>query len=69
MPRPRALFAASLAALLLPVCVHSATSAKQPAGQVPLPAPLEAAFSPATWRTERRLVDVHLHIESLPERF
>ncbi len=69
MPRPPALFAASLAALLLTACVGGTTSAEQPAGQVPLPAPLEAAFSPATWRTERRLVDVHLHIESRPERF
>lgn len=34
-----------------------------------LPPPLEAAFSPAAWRAERRIVDVHLHIESRPERF
>jgi predicted TIM-barrel fold metal-dependent hydrolase len=38
------------------------------AESVPLPHPLEAAFSPATWRAERRLTDVHLHIEARPER-
>ncbi len=34
----------------------------------PLPPPLDAAFSPDTWRAERRLVDLHLHVEPLPER-
>lgn len=34
----------------------------------PLPPPLDAAFSPAVWRAERRVVDLHLHVEPLPER-
>jgi predicted TIM-barrel fold metal-dependent hydrolase len=31
--------------------------------------PLIDAFSPAVWRTERRIVDLHQHIELRPERF
>lgn len=30
--------------------------------------PAPAALSPAAWRAERRLVDMHLHVEPLPER-
>lgn len=31
--------------------------------------PLAAAFSPDVWRREHRIIDLHQHIELLPERF
>lgn len=31
--------------------------------------PLLDAFSPELWRTEHRIIDLHQHIESLPDRF
>ncbi len=31
--------------------------------------PLADAFSPAVWRKERRIIDLHQHIETLPARF
>ena len=34
-----------------------------------LPDPRAAAFSPESWRRERRIFDMHLHIEPTPERF
>ena len=34
----------------------------------PLPSPLAEAFSPQVWRDEKRIVDLHLHVEPLPER-
>lgn len=38
------------------------------AAEPPLPAPLVGAISPEVWRAERRIVDLHLHVEPLPER-
>lgn len=32
------------------------------------PSPVAAAMSPEAWRRERRIVDMHLHVEPLPER-
>ena len=32
------------------------------------PSPAVAASTPAVWRAERRIVDMHLHVEPLPER-
>lgn len=32
------------------------------------PSPLVAALSPEVWRAERRIVDLHTHVEPLPER-
>lgn len=51
------------AALAVAVAAAPADTAAQP-----LPSPLDAAFSPRTWRGERRVVDLHLHVEPLPER-
>lgn len=33
-----------------------------------LPHPLDAVFSPESWRAERRITDVHVHVETRPER-
>ena len=32
------------------------------------PPPRVAALSPEVWRAERRIVDLHTHVEALPER-
>ncbi len=36
---------------------------------VPRTGPLADAFSPDVWRAERRIIDLHQHIELMPERF
>lgn len=37
--------------------------------QRPTAGPLVAAYSPDVWRRERRIVDLHQHIDGAPERF
>lgn len=37
-------------------------------GWAQLPNPLADALSPDVWRAERRIIDLHLHVEPLPER-
>ena len=34
-----------------------------------LPSPVAEALSPEAWRRERRIIDLHLHVEGRPERF
>lgn len=50
-----------LAGLAQPPVAASKTAA--------LPSPLAEAFSPEVWRKERRIIDLHQHIEGIPERF
>lgn len=64
MPTLRTVCLVECLVLLLLSQTFAATAA-----ETPLPPPLEAAFSPEAWRAERRLVDVHLHVEPRPERF
>ncbi len=45
-----------------------ACTARLAAEEVPRPLPLAEALSPEVWRAERRIVDLHLHVEPLPER-
>lgn len=56
--------------VFLGVCIlsygASELTAQQPAK---LPHPLESARSPAVWRQEHRIIDLHQHIEGRPDRF
>jgi predicted TIM-barrel fold metal-dependent hydrolase len=60
-----AAFACPLLAGFLAATPCSRALAAEPAN---LPHPLTAAFSPDAWHSERRLADVHLHVEARPER-
>ncbi len=54
-------------ACLSTLAIISAAQAADP--QAALPDPLAEAFSPEVWRRERRIIDMHLHLEGRPERF
>lgn len=45
------------------ISVRPATAAKK------RPQVVEAAFSPEVWRREKRIIDMHQHVEGKPERF
>jgi len=62
MPIPPTRAAAALLAALALVATK-ATPAADPADD-----PRAAALAPETWRAERRVVDLHTHVEPLPER-
>ncbi len=68
--KPHAPLIASSAGLaLLGGLVLAALRAQESPTTPSLPSPLAEAFSPEAWRQEKRIIDLHQHIEGIPERF
>lgn len=55
-----------LSAAVWAIALAAATAFGQPAAKT---GPLADAYSPDVWRAERRIIDLHQHIETAPERF
>lgn len=56
----------SLSLVIVSLMMSSAVHAQS---APPRTGPLAEAFSPAVWRKERRIIDLHQHIEAQPARF
>lgn len=60
------LFSACVICPLMLLINSGLSFAQSPAGRT---GPLADAYSPEAWRAERRIIDMHQHIEAVPERF